>query len=195
MKNISIILFSLFLSFFAKAQSPDNFTVNGSVSCMSGFPIAGVQLTLKNDTTIIATTTSDGNGAFGFTQVPTSGTEYTVEASFNDGNPLDGISTFDMVMMQQQLLGRQDLSVPQVLAMDFNRSGKLSTMDILQLRLLILFALQGNQLPSPDWIFYSDIGSNVEVGPFSVPASGSDVMLVLKGIKRGDINNSNTTCR
>jgi hypothetical protein len=193
MKNILLTLGFLSLTFWVQGQTSPTFSIRGNVQCEGGAPLRGVELWLKDGTRLLDTVFTDANGDFSFDQVTVG--DYTVEATYNDGNPLNGISTFDMVLMQQHLLGRRALPAPQIMASDINRSGQLSTLDIVMLRALILAASQANQVPRPDWIFYQeDPAGATDFGSISLMIEAEDITLSLKGIKRGDLNNSNTSC-
>ena len=67
--------------------------------------------------------------------------EYVVTPS-KDMNPLNGVSTFDLVLLTQHILGTNVLDSPyEMIAADINNDGKVSTADIIQGRRLILFVI------------------------------------------------------
>jgi hypothetical protein len=69
--------------------------------------------------------------------VPAAGS-YTVTA-VKDTNDLNGISTFDMVLMSKHILGIQSLDSPwKIIAADTNKNNSLTTADIVEDRKLIL---------------------------------------------------------
>ncbi|MCR9055399.1 MAG: T9SS type A sorting domain-containing protein, partial [bacterium] len=56
-----------------------------------------------------------------------------------DGDYLNGVSTFDLVLISKHILGVGPLSTPyQRIAADVNNSGSITTLDLIQLRKLIL---------------------------------------------------------
>ncbi len=56
-----------------------------------------------------------------------------------DSNPLNGVSTYDLVLISKHILGLEPLISPYTLiAADANRSGSITTFDIVELRKLIL---------------------------------------------------------
>lgn len=66
------------------------------------------------------------------------GFDYTLFAHKDEG-PLNGVSTFDLVLMSKHILGTQPLSSPyQLIAADVNNSGTVTSMDAISLRRLIL---------------------------------------------------------
>lgn len=77
------------------------------------------------------------DGHFAFPSIPMSN-NYKIEASRND-NPLNGISTLDLVLMQQHLLGISSFNTPyKYIAADVNNTQSLSAGDLAELRKLIL---------------------------------------------------------
>ncbi|MEZ4992318.1 MAG: hypothetical protein R2824_17980 [Saprospiraceae bacterium] len=68
--------------------------------------VAGVQVGLSGNSTALMTTTSD-DGHFIFSGLA-EGFDYTITPLF-EGNPLNGVSTFDLVLMSKHVLGLQTL--------------------------------------------------------------------------------------
>ncbi len=57
----------------------------------------------------------------------------------NDNNPLNGVSTYDLVLISKHILGLEPLSTPyKMIAADANKSGSITTFDIVEIRKLIL---------------------------------------------------------
>ena len=64
--------------------------------------------------------------------------EYII-APYKDDNPLNGVTTFDLVLISKHILGLEPLTTPyQIIAADANKSDEVTTFDILELRKLIL---------------------------------------------------------
>lgn len=77
------------------------------------------------------------DGHFAFNGLPMY-KKYTVKAHRND-DPLNGVSTKDIVLIQRHLLGKQEFTSPyQYIAADANASQSISVRDIIELRKLIL---------------------------------------------------------
>ena len=93
--------------------------------------VDGTAATMPTDVT-----TTD-NGAFDFS-LPMSN-NYSVTPERND-NPLNGVSTYDLVVMSRHILGIETLNSPyKMIAADVNQSGTITAFDMVELRKLILF--------------------------------------------------------
>ena len=76
-------------------------------------------------------------GTLAFPSIPTSN-NYRIEASRND-NPMNGVSTLDLVMIQRHLLGISSFNTPyKYIAADINNTESVTAGDISELRKLIL---------------------------------------------------------
>ncbi|MCB9080366.1 MAG: T9SS type A sorting domain-containing protein [Lewinellaceae bacterium] len=77
------------------------------------------------------------NGQYQF-QGLTTGADYTVAPKLNKGF-LNGVSTFDLVLLQKHILNVQPITSPyKLIAADANNSRTITTLDMIQLRKLIL---------------------------------------------------------
>jgi thiol-disulfide isomerase/thioredoxin len=100
---------------------------------------------------------------------------YTITPQKND-NPLDGVTTYDLVLISKHILGIQALQCPwQRLAADVNCSGTITTLDIVTARKLILGI--SLELPCGSWRFL----------PESATTSNGQCADFL-GVKVGDVN-------
>jgi len=121
----------------------DNFCGNGTASAAvagaiqteSKATVEGVQVNLSGQTQKSFAT--GVNGLFIFNNL-TAGADYTVTPSLNKGF-LNGVSTFDLVLISKHILGVQPLNTPyKLIAADVNNSKSVTTLDLIQLRKLIL---------------------------------------------------------
>ncbi len=136
---------------------------------------------------------------------------YTVTPTRTD-NLLNGVTTFDLVLISKHIIGITPLSSPyKMIAADANRSNSLTTFDIVELRKLILGIYNNydtdpsNNWPSshaPSWRFVLESfalnpndpwkdsqGNSImlpESGNFNIPEIEADFV----AIKTGDVNNS-----
>ncbi|MCO6486286.1 MAG: T9SS type A sorting domain-containing protein [Saprospiraceae bacterium] len=121
--------------------------------------------------------------------------DYTVSPSKNI-NPLNGVSTFDLLLIQQHLLGIKQISNPYYLiAADVNKSCHISISDIFALRKMIL--IPGSEfLNNTSWRFvdYNYAFPNPLKPcffPESIHRSTLDLpvnVFKFRGIKIGDVN-------
>lgn len=101
---------------------------------------------------------------------------YEITPAKND-DPLNGVSTFDLLQINKQILGIEPFQQPwQFTAADANNSGTVSTFDIVELRKLILGIY--DTLPArPSWVFSP--GKDT-IAPLQCPT--------ITAIKIGDVN-------
>jgi hypothetical protein len=121
----------------------------GIIATSDNKPLEGVNLTLSGDVT--KTVKTDKNGAFDFGNVPVLG-NYELTPEKND-YALNGVSTYDLVLMTKHILGVQPFqNSTQYIAADVNKSGNVSTSDVVELRKLIL-GLQSSFTKNTSWRF------------------------------------------
>lgn len=139
------------------------------------------------------------NGLFQF-EVPFGG-DYSI-APVLDENPANGVTTYDMVLIQRHILGVNLLNTPyKVIAADANRSGSVSTLDLVAIRKVIL-QVTGAFPNNTSWRFVdaSHVFPSI-VNPWQTPfsevlsynnliadAPNADFI----AIKTGDVNGSAT---
>ncbi|MEQ1747274.1 MAG: hypothetical protein ABMA02_17720 [Saprospiraceae bacterium] len=88
-----------------------------------------------------------------FDSLPLNGAYTGWARAFRTGNPLEGVSTFDLVLINRHILGQQPLeNFYQVLAADVNQSKSISTFDIIEIRKLIL-GIYDSLPQAPAWRF------------------------------------------
>ncbi|MCC6280200.1 MAG: hypothetical protein IT262_06365, partial [Saprospiraceae bacterium] len=147
----------------------------------------------------VMTQSSTNTGAFMFPDaVPLTG-GYTLTPT-KDDNPLNGVTTFDLVLISKHILGLEPLNTPyKMIAADANRSGSITTFDIVEFRKLILGIY--NQLPNnTSWRFVDkDFQFENPANPFQVPFPENISVQNVQadrladdfiGMKIGDVNNS-----
>lgn len=191
MKKYILLNILLSLSILSFAQVQTTFDLGGQITCQSGFGMEEVQVALLQNGQLIDSLISDQNGNYQFLNLPTAADDSSYQVQvFYVGHPLDGVSTFDMVLSMRHILGLGTLSSAQVLAADLNRSRTLTTFDLVQMRALILFSPLAATIPQPDWLFYRTVNGQLEDSSFSVPGNNGNQTLNIQGIKRGDVNGS-----
>ena len=144
------------------------------------------------------TVNSDSLGAYLFPEVPIGDTCHLTP--YHNNNWLNGISTLDLALISKHILGLDTFTSPyQFIAADANRSGTVTTFDIVQLRKLILgifdtmpgntswrFVPAGFNFPDPTNPFANPFPESIRLdGPLG-DVSGQNFI----GIKVGDVNGS-----
>ncbi|MEO6037358.1 MAG: T9SS type A sorting domain-containing protein [Saprospiraceae bacterium] len=139
---------------------------------------------------------SGNNGCANFPSVPIS-SNVTITPS-KDTNPLNGVSTYDLVLISRHILGLEPLGSPyKMIAADVNKSGSITTFDIVELRKLILGYYQ--ELPNnTSWRFVDQafVFPN-QNNPFQTVFPENKTLINIQqnmlalnfvGIKIGDVN-------
>ena len=167
-------------------------TIAGAVTTDNGDAIEDVLVNVSGQ--MDATFTTNASGAYVFNGLDLGG-DYTVAANL-DKDPLNGVSTFDLVLISKDILGTKRITVPyRRLAADVNRSNQITTLDLIQIRRLIL-GIDTKFANAPSWIF---VDADYE---FSDTPLTDDVPRVINfnnlteeqlsasfiGIKMGDVN-------
>ncbi len=99
--------------------------------------VEGVSINVNSPSGFGANTVTNVNGAYNV-NVPANG-DYTITPVL-DENPLNGVSTFDLVLISKHILGVQLLDSPyKIIAADANKSNSVTTFDLVEIRKLILF--------------------------------------------------------
>lgn len=123
--------------------------------------------------------------------------DYELSASKND-DPLNGVSTLDLVMIQRHILGASKFTnAENVIAADVNGDAKISASDLVELRKVILGVLP-TFVNNKSWRFIDSktpianpqspwpLDESIDVTQLDQAVSGQD----FKGIKIGDVNNN-----
>jgi hypothetical protein len=158
---------------------------------LSGFNPSGPGFSLQQ--------MSDVTGDFHFSNAIPLLSDFVLTPS-KDDNPLNGVSTYDLVLISQHILGLQPLNSPySMIAADANNSGSITTIDIVDLRRLILGIT--TELPNnPSWRFIDkDFVFQDPANPFATAFPESKTVASIQAnqmnddfmaIKIGDVNGS-----
>lgn len=171
--------------------------IAGKLTRDNGDPLAQKLVGLSGG--ISMAVTSDVDGTFDFPNLPL-GQDYTLTPSYNT-KPLNGVTTYDIVLVRRHILGIDYLDSPyKLIAADVNRSGSVTTFDLVDMQKLILNITTAFPNNNPSWRFVpaSHVFAN-PANPFAQPIPESltlenvafsqfDVDFV--GIKVGDVNDT-----
>ena len=119
-----------------------------------------------------------------------------------DVNPLNGVTTYDLVLISQHILGAQLLDSPyKIIAADANNSGSVTTLDLVNIRRVILnidSQFSGNTswrfvdmdfvFPNPANPFQTTFPEVISLNNFNNDEMAADFV----GVKIGDVNASAT---
>lgn len=136
-------------------------------------------------------------GVYAFPAMPQGGA-YSVAPHKND-DYTNGVSTLDLVMIQRQILGLQDLDSPyKHIAADINNDESLTATDLLQLRKLILGTI--TELPDNEsWRFidadfeFADATQPLDEPlpeTYDISTLSSDMVVDFVAVKVGDVNDN-----
>ncbi len=167
--------------------------VYGRIENENGVGIKGVDINISGNSNYSVTTETDGSFESPNLEL---GGNYTLTPE-KDINYLNGVSTFDLVLLSRHILGINYLDSPyKMIAADVNNSGSISTIDIVFLRKLIL-QIDDSFSNNQSWRF---IESNFVFPNASNPFESSfpeaidfngldqDVLADFIAIKVGDVN-------
>ena len=108
--------------------------IAGKIVTPTGENVEGVEMILSGKEDKTMTTGTDGQFLFNMEN----GGDYTV-TPVKDINPLNGVSTFDLVLISKHILGITTFDSPyKYVAADVNQSSTITAFDMVQLRQLIL---------------------------------------------------------
>ena len=117
------------------ACAPPTAMISGVVLTEGGEPVENVEVLLSGGEERMHLT--NAQGTYRFDRLASGGT-YTIRPGLNTDHS-NGISTFDLILVQKHILGIDPLQSPyQLIAADVNNSGGISTLDLIQLRRIIL---------------------------------------------------------
>ncbi len=173
---------------------PNNAKISGRISAENGQGIENVAVTISNDNpNYPLQQMTDENGEYVFEENITN-TSYIINGVKRD-DWLNGVSTLDLVLIQKHILNASPLNSPyKLIAADINNDQRITGIDLVELRKLILGI--NNELPNNDsWRFMdsSDELNTENPWPFSeslfinsLQTSMSNQNFV--GVKVGDVN-------
>lgn len=174
-----------------------NLIVSGRVATEEGEDVEDVQVDL--DGSNLGSILTNDAGSFAFPSM-IGGGNYTIDPSKND-DPLNGVTTLDLVLIQKHILGMSTLDSPyKMIAADINKDASISAIDLLELRKLIL-GINADFQTNKSWRFvdadyqFADTNSALtENFPevYGINNLNTDMNVGFTGVKIGDINNSVT---
>ncbi|MBP7821324.1 MAG: T9SS type A sorting domain-containing protein [Saprospiraceae bacterium] len=171
--------------------------VAGNIKNESGQNVDQVTINTLAGGSSMPVVTTDANGNYQIGSLSLGG-NYTVSPVKNI-NPLNGVTTLDLVLISKHILGIQQLnSAYKVIAADVNKSGTITTLDMVELRKLIL-----NIIPdftnNTSWRFVDQTYQFANIATaasesfpevYNINSINNDMSINFVGIKIGDVNGS-----
>jgi len=109
--------------------------IAGTIATEEDETVENTEVTMNGTTVNQSITATDGAFNFGNAQ---QGGDYTV-TPYNDSDPINGVTTYDLVLITKHILQLELLDSPyKMIAADANNSGSITTYDMVILRKLIL---------------------------------------------------------
>jgi len=167
--------------------------IAGLITTEENSVVSGVEISLNADKSVVTAV----DGGYFFSGLALGG-DYSIAPRKDEGY-LNGVSTYDLVLISKHILGVTPLASPyKLIAADVNNSNSITTLDLIQLRKLIL-SVDTRLANNTSWRFvpaeYSfPVASNpwaaafpevLNINDFDGSANGDFV-----AIKVGDVNNS-----
>ncbi|MFH1129228.1 MAG: immunoglobulin-like domain-containing protein [Patescibacteria group bacterium] len=184
------------LTVLAETINPENHTISGTLKYYDGIKvIPGAIVVLENSIgTQIATTTTNANGSYQFTDV-VSGGNYVVRVSKNDTSVSNGIDIFDLIKTRRQITEIEIFdSIFKKITADVNTDLSIDIFDLIKTRRYIA---EIEPLPLVSWRFYSSDAILTTTNYLTTGLIRAFTNLVADalnqnfvGIKMGDVDNS-----
>ena len=140
---------------------------------------------------------TNDQGGYAFGEMPFGG-NYVIEPTRNDHH-LNGVSTLDLVLIQRHILGLESLDSPfKIIAGDINKDTELSSIDLIELRKLIL-GIYSEYPENTSWRFVNADYNFVDMAQplyedfeevYDINDMNSDMVVDFVGMKVGDVNYS-----
>jgi hypothetical protein len=137
------------------------------------------------------------NGAYAFKNMPM-GNSYTIRPE-KDLDPLNGVSTLDIILIQKHILGVDRFDSPyKQIAADINNSRSVTATDLVELRKVIL-GIYNNFPNNKSWRiidrgyeFFDPTDAFIDLIPEShfIPVLDQSLAIDFVGVKTGDVNGS-----
>ena len=127
----------------------EGFSVAGRIQTEESYAVEGVAVSLTGNESMSSATTGDGGYAF---HGINAGSDITITPN-HEANPLNHVTSFDIVLISKHILNIQLLDSPyKLIAADVNNSHSITALDIIAMRRLIL-GISTEFENAPSWRF------------------------------------------
>jgi len=155
----------------------------------------------SNGTPVLSEVFSKVTGDYAFSNALPYSANATVTPIL-DQDPLNGVNTWDLILISRHILGLEPLNTPyKLIAADANKSGTVTTFDIVELRKIILgtytklpnnnswrFVDKGQTFTNNANPFADVIQENLQIASIQQSITNGDFV----GVKIGDVDNTST---
>ena len=171
----------------------DGLALAGDIETTQSEPIDNVMVKISTD----SDSTMNYSDGFYLSDDLGMGSNYIISPEKNT-NLLNGVTTYDLVLISRHILGTQLLDSPyKIIAADANRSGSLTALDLVLLRSLILYSI--DEIPNnKSWRFVDahyefdnpllPLSENFPESMQCINLTESELGMDFIGIKVGDVN-------
>lgn len=190
------VFLALLLVFFASHVAAQ-FTVSGTLETPEGSKMSGFEIEITGTQNTFAITDANGN----FSVVLQAGGAYEIRPIHCDQFPLNGVTTYDVVLITKHLEGLEYLDSPyKIIAADVDASNSLTETDTSIIRSLITgvinewpFPVQNTQFVLKDYVFPDPVDPFTPGFPrvFTIANLQADISNAdFIGFKTADVNNT-----
>jgi hypothetical protein len=178
---------------------PVGYDISGVVKTHWGEPMAGIKVKLSDTGGSSFFVYTDTLGQYVFDNI-TGGHNYILSPE-RDTNDLNGVTTFDLVLISKHILGIEALNSPwKIIAADVNKSNSITTFDIVDAR-KVLLGINPTFQSNTAWRFFPEFAvfpdpnnpfngtlppNNISINNLQADYTGAN----FKGVKIGDTNNT-----
>ncbi|NNL91766.1 MAG: T9SS type A sorting domain-containing protein [Saprospiraceae bacterium] len=170
--------------------------IGGQIITENGETLEQVDVTLSsNQPEYPITNRTDNTGHFNFPKNKLA-KNYQID-SYDNSNPLNGVSTLDLVLIQRHILGLKKFETPfKLIAGDINNDDAITSLDLLELRKLIL-GIYDEYPNNKSWKFINEARILDASNPWPLfetryieNLSNNQMHEDFVGVKIGDVNNT-----
>jgi hypothetical protein len=155
--------------------------IGGKIKLANGFILSGFQVTLTGTTHY---TTTNSEGVFKFSDL-NADKKYTLNIT-KENQYLEGVSTYDLLLINRHILGiKPIMSKYGMIAADVNNSGSITTLDMVQIKKMIL-QIEKKFPNNTNWHFFDKNQQEIISFYPKEPWTIDEII----GIKTGDVSSA-----
>ncbi len=195
--NTSFIPYSFYVTALDTPEPPQASSISGMVHTESMEAVEDVEVYLSGGASFFEMFVTGNDGNYAFNNVPLE-QNYSITPLY-DQFPMNGVSSYDLILIAQHILSVDQLDSPyKMIAADINRSGSITTLDLVELRKMILY-INSEFTNNTSWRFVdADFVFPYADNPFAtafpevIGINGllESVQHDFVGVKTGDVNES-----